>query len=137
MNDKEEYGIHVRNLKQALNQGLVLKEKSAERHWTYSKSLAKTIQYINAKLRKKYKKYFKKGSFKLINNVVYGKTIENMRKHRDIKLAGIEKNPNYLVLESNYHTAKCFSENILVLEMKKNKKQKQKQNKYLSLNQSI
>ena len=91
MNDKEEYGIHVRNIKQALNQGLVLKEKCAESHWTFPKRLAKTIQYINAELRKKYKKYFKKGFFKLMNNAVFGETIENVRKHRDIKLAETEK----------------------------------------------
>ena len=59
-------------------------------------------------------KYF----FKLMNNVVFGKTMENVRKHRDIKLV-MKIKRNYLVSEPNYHTAKWFSENLLSLEMKK------------------
>ena len=56
-------------------------------------------------------------------NAVFEKTMENVRKHRDIKLATPEKERGRLVLESNYHTTKWFSENFLAIEMKK-KKQK-------------
>ena len=53
------------------------------------------------------------------DNAVSGKTIKNMRKHRDIKLVTTERRRNYLVSEPNYHTTKFFAENLLVTEMKK------------------
>ena len=56
-----------------------------------------------------------------MNNVVIGKTIENVRKHRDIKLVTTERKQNYLVLEPNYHTTKFFTEYLLAMEMKKEK----------------
>ena len=54
-----------------------------------------------------------------MNNAVFEKTMENLRKHRDIKLATTEKRRNYLVSDPNYHTTKFFTENILAIEMKK------------------
>ena len=57
--------------------------------------------------------------FKLMNNAVFGrKTMEIVRKHRDIKLVTTEARKNYLVSEPNYHTTKISSENVLVIEMK-------------------
>ena len=53
-----------------------------------------------------------------MNNAVYGKAMENVRKHRIIKLVNNDKK-NKLVSEPNYHTTKCFSENLLAIEMKK------------------
>ena len=52
-------------------------------------------------------------------NVVFGKTKENVRKHRDIKIVTTETRRNYLVSESNYHTTKEFSDNLLFIEMKR------------------
>ena len=54
-----------------------------------------------------------------MNNAVFGKTMENVRKHRDIKLVTTDKRKNQLVPESNYHTTKWFSENLLAIEMNK------------------
>ena len=54
-----------------------------------------------------------------MNNAVFGKTMENIRKHRDIKLVTTDKRRNQLVSEPNYHTTKYFSEDLLVTEMKK------------------
>ena len=70
-------------------------------------------------LRKKAKNDFEKYFFKLMNNAVFGKTIENVRKHRDIKLVTTEKRRNSLASEPNYHTAKFFTEHLLAIEMKK------------------
>ena len=54
-----------------------------------------------------------------MNNTVFGKTMKNMRKHRDIKLVKTERKPNYLVSGPNYHTKKFFTDNLLAIEMKK------------------
>ena len=54
-------------------------------------------------------------------NSVFGKTMENVRKHRDIKLIPTDKTRNLLVSEPNYHTTKWFSEDLLAIEMKKTK----------------
>ena len=56
-----------------------------------------------------------------MSNTVFGKTIENVRKNRDINLATTEARWNYLVPEPNYHTTNFFSENLLAKEMKKHK----------------
>ena len=63
---------------------------------------------------------FDKDIFKLMNNVVFGKTMENVRKHRDIKLVTNDTKRNKLVTEPNYHSTKWFSLNLLAIEMKKN-----------------
>ena len=76
---------------------------------------------MNTDLRKQVKNDFEKDFFKLMNNVVFGKTMENERKHRDIKLVTTDKRRNQLVSEPNYHTTKWFSENLLAIEMKKTK----------------
>ena len=55
-----------------------------------------------------------------MNNAVFGKTMENVRKHRNIKLATTERRRNDLVSEANYHTTKFFTENLLAKEMRKN-----------------
>ena len=64
---------------------------------------------MNTKLRKKAKNNFEKDFFKLMNNAVFGKTVENVRKHKDIELVKTEKRRNYLVSEPNYHTTKFFT----------------------------
>ena len=63
-----------------------------------------------------------------MNNAVFGKTMENVRKHRDIKLVTTERRRNYLVSKPNYHTTKFFTKNLLAIEVKKKKQ------RYLSIN---
>ena len=89
---------------------------------------------MNTKLRTEGKNEFEKDFFKLINNSVFGKTMENMSNHRDIKLVTINERRNKLVSEPNYHTSKQFSENLLAIEMKKTKV---KMNKPVYLGQAI
>ena len=76
---------------------------------------------MNTKLRKQAKNDFEKNFFKLMNNAVFGKTMENVRKHTDIKLVKTDKRRNQLVSEPNYHAINRFSENLLAIEMKKTK----------------
>ena len=82
---------------------------------------------MNTELKKQNKMFRKMFFFNRMNNAVFRKTMKNVRKHRDIKLVTTEARRNYLVSEPNYHTAKCFSENLLSIEMKKKNK---KQHKY-------
>ena len=70
---------------------------------------------MNTDLRKNNKKLFGKRFFKLMSNSVFRKAMENVRKHRDIKLVTTEKRRNYLVCEPNYHS----TENLLAIEMRK------------------
>ena len=118
LHDKTEYVIHIRNLKQALNHGLVLKKVHRVIKFNQNAWLKPYID-MNTDLRKKAKNDFEKDFFKLMNNAVFGKTMENVRKHRDIKLVTTKRRRNYLVSEPNYHTAKFFTENLLAIEGKK------------------
>ena len=108
-------------LKQALNHGLILKNV----HWVITSNQEAWLKpYINmnTKLRKNTKNNFEKDFFKLMNNTVFGKTMENVRKHWDIKLVKTDKRRNQLASKPNYHTTtKYFSENMMAIEMKKQK----------------
>ena len=89
---------------------------------------------MNAKLRKKAKNDFEKDFFKLMNSAVFGKSTENVRKHRDVKLVTTDKRRNRLLSEPNYRTKKWFSEKLLAIKMKK---AKVKMNKSIYLGLSI
>ena len=89
---------------------------------------------MNTELRKVAKNDFKKDFFKLMNNSVFGKTMENIRKHRNIKLVTIDKRRSKLVSEPNYHTINYISEDLSIIEMNKTKV---KMNKPIYLGLSI
>ena len=75
---------------------------------------------MNTEYRMNAKNDFEKDFLKLMNNDVFGKTMENVRKHRDIKLVTNDTKRKKFVSEPNYNTTKWFSENLLAIEMKKN-----------------
>ena len=89
---------------------------------------------MNTKLRKEAKNDFEIDFFKLMNNYVFGKTMGNVRNHRNIKLVTTDEKRNKLVSEPNYHTTKRFSKNLLAIEMKK---AKVKMNKFIYLGMLI
>ena len=120
---KKSYVVYIRSLKQPLNHGLILKKVHRVIQFNLEAWLKEYID-MNTEVRKQAKNDFEKDFFKLMNNSVFGKTMENVRKHRDIKLVTTDKRRNQLVSEPNYHTTKWFSESLLAIEMKKNKKQK-------------
>ena len=76
---------------------------------------------MNTELRKLAKDDFEKDLFKLMNNAVFGKTMENFRKHRDIKLVTTDKKRNKLVSEPNYRTICYIAEDLSIIEMNKKK----------------
>ena len=131
--DKENYVAHIRALKQALNHGLILKNVRSVIQFNQKAWLKQYID-MNTELRKEAKNEFEKDFFKLVNNSVFEKTMENVRKYRDIKLATTDRRRNQLVSEPNYHTTKYFLENLLAIEMKKTKV---KTNKPVYLGMSI
>ena len=85
------------------------------------KEWLKPYIHMNTDLRKAAKNDFEKDLFKLMNNSVFGKTMENIRKHRDIKLVTTDKKRSKLVSEPNYHTINLISEDLSITEMKKTK----------------
>ena len=114
----EKLNTHIKNLKQALNHGLILKKvhrviKLNQKAWP------KPYIDMNTKLRQKVKNNFEQYFFKPMNNAVFGKTMENVRKHRNIKLVTKERRRNYLVSEPNYHTTKYLAKELLATEIRK------------------
>ena len=76
---------------------------------------------MNTELRKDAKNEFEKDFFKLMNNSVFCKTMENVRNHRDIKLVTTNTKRTKYVSEPNFMSSKCFSEDLIQIEMRKTK----------------
>ena len=133
LHDKKKYVVHIKSLKQALNHGLKLKK--IHRIIKFNQE-ARLKQYIdmNTELRKVASNDFEKDFYKLMNNAVFGKTMENVRKHRDIKLVTTDKKRSKLVSEPNYHTMSYISQDLSIIEMNKTRV---KMNKPIYLGLSI
>ena len=116
-----------------MNHGLRLKKIHKNIEFNQEAWLKPYID-MNTELRKPAKNDFEKDLFKLINNSVFGKTMENIRKHKDIKLVTTDKKRSKLVSEPNYHTINLISEDLSIIEMKK---AKVKMNKPIYLRLSI
>ena len=118
LQDKKDYVVHINVLKQALDHGLKLIKVNQVIEFDQEAWLK---EYINFKteLRKNAANDFEKDFFKLMNNAVFGKTMENVRKHRDIKLVRTDHKRNKLVSEPNYHTMKLIDDNLAIIEMRK------------------
>ena len=120
LRDKKRYVLHMRSLKQALDYELKL-EKIYRVIEFNQKSWLKRYIDMNTELRKIAKNDFEKDLFKLMTNAVFGKTMENVRKHRDIKLVTTDKKRSKLVSEPNYHTMNYILEDLSIIEMKRTK----------------
>ena len=118
--NKKKYVAHINTLKQALNHGLKLKKIHRVIEFNQKEWLKPYID-MNTELRKAAKNDFENNLFKLMNNSVFGKTMENIRKYRDIKLVTTDKKGSKLVSEPNYHTINLISEDLSIIEMKKTK----------------
>ena len=115
--NKENYVIHIRYLKQALDHGLILNTVHKVIEFRQGAWLKPYID-MNTELRKHAKNESDKEIFQLMNNSACGKTMENVRNHRDIRLVTTHKRRCILASEPNYYLTKYISNYLLIMEMK-------------------
>ena len=120
LDDKERYIVYISALKQALDHGLKLKKVHRVIEFKQQAWLKPYIDKNNG-LRKDAKNEFEKDLFKLMNKSVYGKTMEKVRNHRDLKLFTANAKRRRYVPEPNYMSSKCFSKDFIAIEMRKTK----------------
>ena len=118
LRDKKNYVIHYKALIQCLRLGMKLKRihkgiKFVESAWM------KPYIDMNTNLRANAKNNFEKDFFKLMNNAVFGKTMENIRNRKDVKLVNNEERARKLIAKPNFSSCKIFSENLISVHMKK------------------
>ena len=118
--NKKNYVIHVRALNQALKHGLILKRVHRVIEFDQSAWLKPYINF-NTQLRTQAKNDFEKDFFKLMNNSVFRKMMENIRKHKDIKLVINTKDYLKNVMKPNFKSGVLFGENLMGCEMGKTK----------------
>ena len=118
LQDKNNYVIHYKNLMQCLKLGMKLKKihrgiKFIEFAWL------KSYIDMNTNLRTQAKNNFEKDFYKLMNNSVFGKTMENIRNRVNVKLVNTKEKLKKLVAKPNYRSCKIFNENLVSVHMKK------------------
>ena len=118
LRDKKNYVLHYKNLIQCLKLGMKLKKihrgiKFVESEWM------KPYIDMNTKLRAKAKNNFEKDFYKLMNNAVFGKTMENIRNRVNVKLVNSVEKARKLIAKPNFRNRKIFSENLISVHMKK------------------
>jgi hypothetical protein len=118
LNNREKYVLHHTNLKQYLNLGLKLAKIHRGVKFTESDWMKKYIQ-LNTDLRTKGTTDFEKDFFKLMNNSVFGKTMENVRNRVDIRIVNDEKKWNKLAKKHNFKSVTIFSENLVAVHMRR------------------
>ena len=116
--DKMGYMVHIKALDQALTHGLTLKKVHRVIELGQSKWMKAYIM-LNTRLRKDAKNEFEKDFFKLLNNSVLGKTMENIRSHKDMKLVISDKKYLKYVLKPNFKDGHPFSKHLFAVEMGK------------------
>ena len=118
LRDKKKYVIHYKNLIQCLDMGLKITHiyrgiKFVESEWM------KPYIDMNTNLRAKAKNNFEKDFYKLMNNSVFGKTMENIRNRVNVKLVNTKEKLRKLVAKPNYKGRKILNENLVSVHMKK------------------
>ena len=114
LRDKKEYVLDYRNLQLYLNLGLKIKKVHRVLKFDQSPWLKQYIDF-NTEKRKHAKNTFENDFFKLMNNSVFGKTMENLRKRVDVKLVTNEKKLDKLTSKPMYVSSKIFNENLMAV----------------------
>ena len=133
LRDKKNYVIHIQALNQALQHGLRLDRIHRTIEFNQSAWL-KTYVDFNTQLRMAATNDFEKDFFKLMKNSVFGKTMENIRKHRNIKLVTTEEKYLKTIMKPNFKSGVLFGKNLMGCKMGKIKVI---MNKLVYLNQAI
>ena len=114
LRDKKKYVLHYRNLQLYLDLGLKIKKVHRVLKFDQSPWLKQYINF-NTEKRKHAKNTFEKDFFKLMNNSVFGKTMENLRKRVDVKLVTNEKKLDKLTSKPTYVSPKIFNESLMAV----------------------
>lgn len=114
LNKKEKYVLHYRNLQLYIDLGLKVSKIHRALEFDQSPWLKKYIDF-NTEKRKSAKNAFEKDFFKLLNNAVFGKTMENLRKRVDVKLITNEKQLINQTSKPTYVGSKIFNENLVAV----------------------
>ena len=114
LKDKKEYVLHYRNLQLYLDLGLKIKKVYRALEFNQSPWLKQYIDF-NTEKRKNAKNSFEKDFFKLMNNIVFGKTMENLHKRVDVRLVTNEKKLDKLTAKPTYMSSKIFNENLMAV----------------------
>ena len=114
LNDKEKYILHYRNLQLYLSLGLKLKKIHRVLEFDQSPWLKQYIDF-NTQKRTHAKNSFEKDFFKLMNNSVFGKTMENIRKRVDVRLVTSKEKLLKLASKPTYVSSKIFNENLVAV----------------------
>ena len=131
--DKKKYVIHIKALHQALEHGLVLEKIHRAIEFKQSAWMKEYIDF-NTRLRTEANNDFEKDFYKLMNNSVFGKTMENIRRHRDIKLVNNKEDYLKQVMKPNFKSGTLLGSDLMSCEMEK---VKVKMNKPVYLGQAI
>ena len=118
LKDKKEYVVHIKALDQALKHGLKLKKVHRVIEFQQSRWMKAYIM-LNTRLRKDAKNEFEKDFFKLMNNSVFGKTMENIRNRKEMKLVTSEQKYGKYVMKPNFKDGHPFSKHLFAVEMEK------------------
>ena len=116
--DKEKYVIHIRALRQALDHGLILEKIHRCIRFRQSPWMKECIDF-NTRLRTAARNEFEKDFYKLMNNSVFGKTMENIRRHRDIKLVNNKKEYLRTVMKPSFKSGTLLGDDLMGCEMGK------------------
>ena len=118
LKDKKGHVVHIKELDQALKHGLKLKKVNRVIEFQQSKWMKAYIM-LNTWLKKDEKNEFDKDFLKLMNNSVFGKTMENIRNHKDMKLLTSDKKYLKYVMKPNFKDGHPFSKHLFAVEMRK------------------
>ena len=118
LKDRKGYVVHIKALNQALKHGLKLRKVHRVIEFQQSRWMKAYIM-LNTRLRKDAKNEFEKDFFKLMNNSVFGKTMENIRNHKDMKLVTSDKKYLKYVMKPNFKDGHPFSQHLFAVEMGK------------------
>ena len=118
LNDKKKYIVHYENLKLYVSLGLKITKIHRGINFRESDWMKEYID-LNTRLRSKAQSDFEKDFFKLMNNSVFGKTMEDIRNRVDIKLINSEDKAKFLAAKPNFNHCTIFSEHLCVIDMKK------------------